>query len=120
MIIVNGALCHALEYTGKFAACTPERAAALEIAFNGCRRAEALGSFYNNPFVRRNNEKKADIPCPCGKRDCVLVERKDVGWQPVTYFDHKGIRDVESFPAAPFENGRTAEALLRPVSGGAP
>jgi hypothetical protein len=84
-------LAHALEYTGKYAAGTPERAVALELAFHGCRRVHVLGWLYGLQ-PGDGEEESASPPCPCGREYCRLSLRLDLGWQRIPYFEHRGIR----------------------------
>jgi hypothetical protein len=87
---------HALEYTGKYAASSPENAARLEAAFFGRRRVHGLGLFFN----RLPDEEKDDPvspPCPCARLGCVLVERNDLGWVPIGELRLRGLRPLEEF-----------------------
>jgi len=59
----EAAVKHALEYTGKYAAPSAERAFELELAFAGCRRVDTLGWFFNR---LPNDEVAVDMRCPCG------------------------------------------------------
>jgi hypothetical protein len=56
------ALGHCLKYGLKHIPADPARAAALEAAFNGVRRFQCAGAFYNAPKVE--GECKADSGCP--------------------------------------------------------
>jgi hypothetical protein len=84
-------LAHALEYTGKYAAGTPERAVALELAFHGCRRVHVLGWLYGLVREDDQDEGPASPPCPCGKQYCQLLLRTDLGWQRISYFEQQQI-----------------------------
>lgn len=91
-------LAHALEYTGKYAAPTPERALELERAFHGCRRVDGLGLFFN---ALPNEQKEAvDLHCPCGDPDCFLRKRTDLGWLPIEHFERQGIPDLDVIRAS--------------------
>lgn len=91
-------LAHALEYTGKYAASSPERAVELEIAFNGCRRVHLLGWIYG---IKTSDGKSAigSAPCPCKEPGCLLALRTDLGWQRLPYFEDRGIRPLEAATA---------------------
>jgi hypothetical protein len=84
-------LAHALEYTGKYAAGTPQRAVALELAFQGCRRVHVLGWLYGLQSGDGEEEQSASPPCPCGREYCRLSLRLDLGWQRIPYFEQRGI-----------------------------
>lgn len=87
------AIKHALEYTGKYAAPSVERAFELELAFAGCRRVDGLGWFFNR--LPKEDEDCCDLRCPCGDPECFLKRNNDVGWLPVPWFEERGIRDVD-------------------------
>jgi hypothetical protein len=83
---------HALEYTGKFAAPSAERAFELEKAFAGCRRVDGLGWLFNR-LPKEDDE--CDLRCPCGEPGCVLKPNRELGWLPLAYFGEHGIRDLD-------------------------
>lgn len=66
-LAVKRALSHMLKYISKIPAETPERIAALEVAFNGVRRVHAGGLFYRLPKVEERLQVLHDQPlvCPC-------------------------------------------------------
>ncbi len=84
---------HALEYTGKYVADTPERAFQLELALHGCKRVQTLALFFNR--VSDDIEDERPVPCCCGVAGCVLVPRHDLGWLPVAHFERQGIAELE-------------------------
>jgi len=83
---------HSLEYTGKYAAPTAGRAFELELAFAGCRRVDGLGWFFNR---LPKEDEDGDLRCPCGDPECFLKPNREVGWQPILYFEERGIRDLD-------------------------
>jgi hypothetical protein len=85
------AIKHALEYTGKYAAPDAERAFELELAFAGCRRVDGLGWFFNR-LPKEGME--ADLRCLCGDPECFLKPNRELGWQPLSYFEERGIADL--------------------------
>lgn len=89
----EAAIKHSLEYTGKYATSDVERAVELEKAFAGCRRVDGLGWFFNR--LPKEDEESADLRCPCGDPECFLKPNLDVGWQPISYFEERGIRDLD-------------------------
>jgi hypothetical protein len=89
----DAALRHALDYTGKFAAPSPERAFALELAFAGCRRVDGLGWFFNR--LPNEDEDSCDLRCPCGDRECFVKLDEQSGWLLVSWFEEHGIRDFD-------------------------
>ena len=91
----EAAVKHALEYTGKYAAPSAERAFELELAFAGCRRVDSLGWFFNR---LPRGEVVIDMRCPCGDPECVLKPNKDLGWLPLSYFQVRGIPCVFMTP----------------------
>ena len=88
----EAAIKHALEYTGKYAAPDAERAFELELAFAGCRRVDGLGWFFNR---LPKEDMEADLRCPCGDPECFLKPNQDLGWQPLSYFEERGIADLD-------------------------
>lgn len=87
------AIKHALEYTGKYAAPSAERAFELELAFAGCRRVDGLGWFFNR--LSKEDENTCDLRCPCGDPECFLKPNQNAGWLPVPWFEERGIRDLD-------------------------
>jgi hypothetical protein len=83
---------HALEYTGKYAASSAERAFELEKAFTGCRRVDGLGWFFNR---LPKEEDECDLRCPCGDPACFLKPNLELGWQPLSYFEERGVADLD-------------------------
>jgi hypothetical protein len=83
---------HALEYTGKYAAPSAERAFELELAFVGCRRVDGLGWFFNR-LPKEDDE--CDLRCPCDDPECFLKPNRELGWLPLSYFEERGIRDLD-------------------------
>jgi len=88
----DAAIKHALEYTGKYAAPDAERAFELELAFAGCRRVDGLGWFFNR---LPKEDIEADLRCPCGDSECFLKPNRELGWQPLSYFEERGISDLD-------------------------
>jgi hypothetical protein len=86
------AIKHSLEYTGKYAASSPERAFELELAFAGCRRVDCLGWFFNRLPAE---DEVCDLRCPCGDPECFLKPNQEVGWLPVLWFEECGIQDLD-------------------------
>jgi hypothetical protein len=84
----EAAIKHALEYTGKYAAPSAERAFELELAFVDCRRVETLGWSYDR---LPKGDVAADVRCPCGDPECFLKPNRDLGWLPLSYFQDRGI-----------------------------
>jgi len=84
----EAAIKHALEYTGKYAAPSAERAFELELAFVGRRRVDSLGCVFN---LLPEEEVAGDVPCPCGDPECFLKPNRDLGWLPLSYFQDRGI-----------------------------
>lgn len=87
----EAAVKHALEYTGKYAAPSAERAFELELAFAGCRRVDGLGWFFNR---LPKQELQADLHCPCGDPECFLKPNRELGWLPLAYFRQRGIPEL--------------------------
>jgi hypothetical protein len=84
----EAAIKHALEYTGKYAAPSAERAFELELAFAGRRRVDGLGWFFNR---LPKEDVAADVRCPCGDPECFLKPNRDLGWLPLSHFQDRGI-----------------------------
>ncbi|MGC1649681.1 MAG: hypothetical protein WA741_27980, partial [Candidatus Sulfotelmatobacter sp.] len=87
----EAAIKHALEYTGKYAAPSAERAFELELAFAGCRRVDGLGWFFNR---LPKEDICVDVRCPCGDPECFLKPNRELGWLPLSYFEQRGIPNL--------------------------
>ena len=88
----EAAIKHALEYTGKYAAPSAERAFELELSFVGCRRVDGLGWFFNR---LPKDDFQVDLRCPCGDPECFLKPNRDLGWQPRSYFEERAISELD-------------------------
>jgi hypothetical protein len=88
----EAAIKHALEYTGKYAAPSAERAFELELSFVGCRRVDGLGWFFNR---LPKDDLQIDLRCPCGDSECFLKPNRDLGWQPLSYFEERAISELD-------------------------
>jgi hypothetical protein len=94
---VKKALGHMLKYVSKPPAETPERIAALEVAFAGVRRVHSVGVFYNLKKITKQEDAErpaaSDDRCPiCG--GAFYIPR----WPPRAISDlrYEGLRDLET------------------------
>jgi hypothetical protein len=92
------AMKHALEYTGKYAAPSAERAFELEVAFSGCRRVDGLGWFFNR--LPKEDEESCDLRCPCGDPECFLKPREGEGYRPISELEELGMRELDEVQEA--------------------
>jgi hypothetical protein len=100
------ALRHAIKYPAadwKYLNSTPERLAALELAFNGIRRVHTVGAFYNPPQSEEQSANSGGLGlCPdCGS---ALCESSGWSWDSVSELESKGVRELD---AARRQAGRT-------------
>jgi hypothetical protein len=121
-LTVKRALSHMLKYISKIPAETPERIAALEVAFNGVRRVHAGGLFYRLPKVEERLQILHEQPlvCPCCGSGLVRAG----GCQPwesfrVDILQAEGRRDLGEARRAKEQSHRDAmDAAIRLYGGG--
>jgi hypothetical protein len=81
-------LAHALKYTEKLAASTPQALAELEFTFEGTRRVQTMGIFYD---VKLPEDASCSPQCPCGGS----IEFVS-GWEPAEGLAH--LPELEKCP----------------------
>ena len=90
------ALAHLLKYVGKVPAQTPERIAALEIAFLEVRRVHTVGKFYQlKPAERDLQDVGGSGSCPLCRSPLLVVDRKTFRLRRVEDWVAEGYQDIE-------------------------
>lgn len=91
------ALAHMLKYVSKVPAVTPERIAALEVAFAGVRRVHSMGKFYK---LKASDENLPDAGgsgvCPLCRSALLVVDKKRFSLRRVEEFVSEGYEDIDA------------------------
>ena len=93
---IKRALAHLLKYVGKIPAQTPERIAALEIAFLEVRRVHTMGKFYQlKPADKDLQDVGGSGSCPLCRSPLLVVDRKTFRLRRVEDWEAEGYQDIE-------------------------